>query len=343
MYVPGEAPESSDFIKLNTNESPFEPPESVRKAVYGESENLNFYNDPDCTELRRRLSEFYGVKPENIITTNGSDEALYFAFTAFGDEKHPVAFPDISYSYYSLYSDVNRIPAHKIPLKEDFSLDYRDYCNLNETIVIANPNAPTGLAVSVEEIEQIVKSNPENVVLIDEAYIDFGAKSALPLIKKYKNLLITRTFSKSRSMAGARLGFGIADEELISELNRLKYSVNPYNINRMTLSAGIAALNDNKYFENNCRKIIAAREYASDELKILGFKATDSCTNFLFVHSDKISAKRLFEELRREKILVRYWDLPRISDWCRITVGTMEQMKILVEKIKLILERETLK
>lgn len=337
MYTPGDQLPVSDYIKLNTNESPFPPPQGVLDAVSAEAKNINFYNDPDCILLRKSIAKYHGVSPENILPTNGSDEMLYFAFLAFGDEDHPIAFPDITYSYYRLYARMNHIPAHIIPLKDDFSVDYRDYINLNETVVIANPNAPTGLKLSREEIEKILKSNPNNVVLVDEAYVDFGGESCIPLINKYKNLLVTRTFSKSRSMAGARLGYGVACGELIAELNRVKYSVNPYNINKMTQAAGIAAIEDKRSFEDNRRKIIEARKYTADNLRALGFCVLDSSTNFVFASSEKIPAKELYEKLKKRGILIRYWDLPRISNFCRITIGSDGQMKTLITEITEIL------
>jgi histidinol-phosphate aminotransferase len=251
-YVPGEQPKDMKYIKLNTNESPYPPSPAVSAAVKEEAGRLQLYSDPECTLLRQKASEVFGVDPEQIIMTNGSDEVLNFAFMAFSDCEHPIAFADITYGFYSVFAEINRIPYDIIPLKDDFSIDYRDYLGINKNIVIANPNAPTGLTLPLSEIEEIVRSNKNNVVIIDEAYVDFGAESAVSLVDKYDNLLVTGTFSKSRSMAGARLGFGIGCRELIRDLGTIKYSTNPYNVNRMTAAAGYAALCENDYYLENC-------------------------------------------------------------------------------------------
>ena len=232
-YVPGEQPRDRTYIKLNTNESPYPPsPEVSERLCSGEIGNLNLYPDPTGRALKEKLAALYEVGPENVFLANGSDEILNFAFMAFCDAEHGVAFPDISYGFYPVFADLYAIPASVIPLKEDFSVDYRDYLNIGKMVVIANPNAPTGMKIPLSEIEEILKSNPGQVVLIDEAYVDFGGESCIPLIKKYDNLLVSHTYSKSRSMAGARLGYAIADRELIADLEKIKYSTNPYNINR---------------------------------------------------------------------------------------------------------------
>ena len=225
-YTPGEQPKDMQYIKLNTNESPFPPSKSVSEAVFSESKKLQLYSDPESINVRTKLSEVYGVDKSQIIVTNGSDEVLNFAFMAFGDEKNPLVFPNITYGFYPVFAELNRIPYKEIPLKDDFTIDVNDYIGVNSTVVIANPNAPTGICLSLDEIEQIIKSNADNVVIIDEAYVDFGAESAINLINKYDNLLVVQTFSKSRSMAGARLGFAIGNEKLIADLNTIKYSTN---------------------------------------------------------------------------------------------------------------------
>ena len=248
------------------------------------------------------------------------------------------AFPEISYGFYKVFAELHGIDYKKIPLKEDFSIDYNDYLGLNRLVVIANPNAPTGRCLKVAEIEEIVKSNHKNVVLIDEAYIDFGGESVYPLTKKYKNLLVVGTFSKSRSMAGARLGFAIADEELIKDLNRIKYSTNPYNINRLTLVAGEAAIKENDYYMENCQKIIEARDYTTAELQNSGFNVIPSKANFVFAESDKISGLALYEKLKARGILVRHFTDPKIANFNRITIGTKEEMETFIEKVKEILE-----
>ena len=269
--------------------------------------------------------------------TNGSDEILNFAFMAFCDEAHPIVFPDITYGFYPVFAELNGIPYEKIPLADDFSINVSDYIGIGKNIVIANPNAPTGLALSVEEIEAIVKSNPDNIVIIDEAYVDFGAQSVIPLTQKYDNLLVTQTFSKSRSMAGARLGFGIGAASLIADLQTIKYSTNPYNVNRMTMAAGAAALRENDYYMENCKKIAQTREYTKNELEKLGFSVTDSKANFLFVNSDRIDGELLYKELKKRGVLVRHFTTEKIAQYNRITVGTKEQMDVFLEKTKEIL------
>ncbi len=337
-YTPGEQPKDNVYIKLNTNESPFPPSQGVIDAVLSEAGRLELYSDPECFDLTRKLAEVYGVSSDQVVMTNGSDEVLNFAFMAFCDENHPIVFPNISYGFYPVFAEVNCIPYTEIPLKDDFTIDVNDYVGINQNIIIANPNAPTGIALTLDEIEIVVASNPNNVVIIDEAYVDFGAESAVCLVEKYDNLLVTQTFSKSRSMAGARLGFAIGSKALIADLNTLRYSTNPYNVNKMTSSAGVAALVDNEYYMSNCRKIIKNREYTVRELKALGFELTDSKTNFVFAKSPKIGGKELYLKLRENGILVRHFDKALISDYNRITVGTEEQMRTFITTVKKILE-----
>ncbi len=337
-YTPGEQPKDMQYIKLNTNESPFPPSKSVSEAVFSESQKLQLYSDPESINVRTKLSEIYGVDKSQIIVTNGSDEVLNFAFMAFGDEKNPLVFPNITYGFYPVFAELNRIPYKEIPLKDDFTIDVNDYIGVNSTVVIANPNAPTGICLSPDEIEQIVKSNADNVVIIDEAYVDFGAESAINLINKYDNLLVVQTFSKSRSMAGARLGFAIGNEKLIADLNTIKYSTNPYNVNRMTDAAGTAALADNDYYINNCNTIINNREWTVCELQKLGFTVLPSKANFVFAKCDKIDGEKLYLELKNRGILIRHFNKDLICQYNRITIGTIEQMQKLIETIALILE-----
>lgn len=337
-YTPGEQPKDMQYIKLNTNESPFPPSKSVSEAVVSESQKLQLYSDPESINIRTKLSEVYGVDKSQIIVTNGSDEVLNFAFMAFGDEKNPLVFPNITYGFYPVFAELNRIPYEEIPLKDDFTIDVNDYMGVNSTVVIANPNAPTGICLSLDEIEQIVKSNADNVVIIDEAYVDFGAESAVSLINKYDNLLVVQTFSKSRSMAGARLGFAIGNEKLIADLNTIKYSTNPYNVNRMTDAAGTAALADNDYYINNCNTIINNREWTVCELQKLGFTVLPSKANFVFAKCDKIDGEKLYLELKNRGILIRHFNKDLICQYNRITIGTIEQMQKLIETIALIFE-----
>ena len=337
-YTPGEQPKDMQYVKLNTNESPFPPSAGVAAAVAAEAGKLQLYSDPESTAIRKKLAEVYGVKPQQVLVTNGSDEVLNFAFMAFADESAPLAFPDITYGFYPVFAELNRIPYTQIPLKEDFSIDPKDYMGIGKTVVIANPNAPTGLCLSLSQVEQIVKSNPNNVVIVDEAYVDFGGESAVTLVDKYDNLLVTQTFSKSRSMAGARLGFGIGNEKLIADLNTIKYSTNPYNVNRMTEMAGVAALEENEYYMENAGTIMANRAWLTAQLQALGFAVLDSKANFVFAKHERVDGETLYKELKQRGILVRHFTKERIAQFNRITIGTMEQMEILVENIKKILE-----
>ncbi len=333
-YTPGEQPRDMKYIKLNTNESPFPPsPKTVAAAAYEAGRN-QLYSDPECTELISAACELFGKNRDEILMTNGSDEILNFAFMAFCDSEHPIAFPDITYGFYPVFAKLNGVPYREIPLKEDFSVDFRDYLSLGANIVIANPNAPTGMALPLWQIEEIVKSNPDNIVIIDEAYVDFGGESALPLTEKYDNLLVTGTFSKSRSLAGARLGFGIAQKSLIADLNTIKYSTNPYNVNRMTMAQGAAALRDNEYYMKNCEIIKENRAYTESELKKLGFEVLPSSANFVFAKSDRIGGEELYLALRERGILVRHFALERIKDFNRITIGTLDEMRALIAAVK---------
>ena len=338
-YTPGEQPRDMQYIKLNTNESPFPPSSAVVEAAKAEAGRLQLYSDPTCREITDKLASLYGVFPDQVILTNGSDEVLHFAFMAFADEDPPLVFPAITYGFYPVFAELNRIPYKEIPLKEDFSVDYRDYVGLNgKTVVIANPNAPTGLCLTLDEIEEIVRSNPDGVVVIDEAYVDFGAESAVALVDKYDNLLVTQTFSKSRSLAGARLGFGIGNAALIADLHTVRYSTNPYNVNRMTAAAGYAALCDNDYYMRNCRTVMENRAYTTEALRGLGFEVLPSLTNFVFAKTERMSGEALYSELKRRGILVRHFSKPEITDYNRITIGTKEQMEAFIATVKTILE-----
>ena len=337
-YTPGEQPKERQYIKLNTNESPFPPSQKALERAGEAAKNLQLYSDPECRPLCDALAKTYGVDRDEVLPTNGSDEVLNFAFMAFCDDDHPALFADITYGFYSVFAELNRVPYEIIPLREDFSISVDDYIGKPGTVFIANPNAPTGIALPVSEIERLLQSDTSRVVVVDEAYVDFGAESCVPLIKKYPNLLVTQTFSKSRSMAGARLGFGIACRELIADLNTVKYSTNPYNVNSMTMAAGVGMLEDEDYTRRNCTEIIQNRTSTATALRSLGFEMTDSRANFLFAKHPRISGKELYTALRARGVLVRHFEKPRISPYNRITVGSREQMEILIQTIQAILE-----
>lgn len=339
-YTPGEQPRERKYIKLNTNESPFSPSERVMARVAEAAQNLQLYSDPTCRALHEALAKVLGVASDEVICTNGSDEILNFAFMAFCDDEHPAAFADITYGFYPVFAELNGVPYEEIPLREDFTVDVKDYVGIGKTVFIANPNAPTGIALSPLEIEKILVSNPNNIVVVDEAYVDFGAESCISLIRKYKNLLVTGTFSKSRSMAGARLGFGVACPELIADLNTIKYSTNPYNVNSMTMAAGIAMLEDEETTKKNCATIAENRAYTARELEKLGFRLTDSKTNFLFAMHPDMDGATVYTKLRERGILVRHFSAPRIAAYNRITVGSREQMETLIATLKQILEED---
>lgn len=337
-YTPGEQPKDMEYVKLNTNESPFAPSENVYEAVKKEAEKLHLYSDPEAKIITEKIAKRYGVDKDMVLVTNGSDEVLNFAFMAYGDTEKEMLFPEISYGFYPVFADLNGVKYRQVPLKDDFTIDPNDYIGKNTTVVIANPNAPTGLALSLAQIEEIVKSNPNNVVVIDEAYVDFGAESCVELVHKYENLLVTMTFSKSRSMAGARIGFGIGSKAIINDLNTIKYSTNPYNVNRISQVAGACAIDSDDYYMDNCKKIIENREYTKKELEKMGFFVLDSRANFLFAKSDKISGEELYLKLKENGVLVRHFKAEKIKDFNRITIGTKAQMDIFLGKTKEILE-----
>ncbi|KXL53484.1 histidinol-phosphate aminotransferase [Anaerotignum neopropionicum] len=337
-YTPGEQPRDQQYIKLNTNESPYPPsPEVLARLNADEVKRLNLYPDPEGKILKEKLAKLYGVEKENIFLSNGSDDILNFAFMAFCDEERGAAFPEISYGFYPVYADLYHVPHVKLPLKEDFSIDYKDYCDINKMVVVANPNAPTGMEIGLFEIEEILKANPNHVVLIDEAYVDFGGTSAVGLVGKYPNLLVSMTYSKSRSMAGARLGFAIASKEIIEDLEKIKFSTNPYNINRLTLAAGEAAVDSDAYYKENAKKIMATRETTVKDLKALGFTVLDSKANFIFAKPPKISGADFYAQLKKKGVLVRHFEKEKIRDFVRITIGTDEQMEVFLQKTQEVL------
>jgi len=334
-YTPGEQPGDMEYIKLNTNESPFPPPDSIPAIVKEEASKSNLYPNPDGSRLINKLAEFYGIKPENVIIGNGSDELLAFAFLAFFEDG--AVFPDITYGFYPVYAELYDIQHKQIPLLDDMTIDLKDYIGINKNIVLANPNAPTGIALELKDIEAIAKSNPNHIVLVDEAYIDFGGKSAIPLIKDNNNLLIIHTYSKSRSMAGARLGYAIASAPIIEDLKKMKYSFNPYNVNRLTQIMGETALDEEQYYKEKRNEIITVREYTEKQLKELGFTMTPSKANFLFAKHPCIGGHELYSKLKDMGILVRQWNKPRISEYVRITIGTKDQMDSLLAAVKKII------
>ncbi len=338
-YTPGEQPQDMQYVKLNTNENPYPPAPGVAEAVAAEAGRLHLYCDPQAAALRDAIAGLYCVKRENVYAANGSDDILYFAFMAFGGDG--VRFPDITYGFYQVFCDLLGARAERIPLKEDFTVDPADYMVPGGMVVLANPNAPTGMALPRESIEGILRANPDRVVLVDEAYVDFGGESCVPLVERYENLLVVQTFSKSRNMAGARLGFAIGQPPLIDDLNRIKFSTNPSDVNRMTQAAGIAALRANDYAMDNCRRIVETRAQTARRLSALGFEVLPSRANFLFARRDQIGGGELYRSLKARGVLVRHFDAPRISDFNRITIGTPGQMDALIDAITAILEEQS--
>lgn len=334
-YVPGEQPKQKDIIKLNTNENPYPPASGVEKLLKEfDSNMLRLYPDTDSTELIKELSAHYQLPPARIFVGVGSDDVLSMAFLTFFNSEKPVLFPDITYSFYDVWADLYRIPYRVCPLDDDFRIVAEDYKQENGGIIFPNPNAPTGVYESADMIEDIVRANPDSVVIVDEAYIDFGGESCLPLLSKYENLLVVQTFSKSRSMAGMRIGFAMGSERLIKYLNDAKFSFNSYTMNRISQILGAEAVRDDEYFKETNKKIISTRERVKKELKALGFFFPDSKANFIFAAHEKIPGRQLFEALKERKIYVRHWNKPRIADYLRITIGTDEQMDTLVKVLK---------
>lgn len=335
-YTPGEQPKDRKFIKLNTNESPYPPaPGVIEVLARADAAQLRLYSDPECLELREAAAEFYGLAPENIMAGNGSDEVLAFAFRAFCGAGKPLAFADITYGFYKVWAKLWGIDTEIIPLRDDLSLAVDDYMSFPGTVLMANPNAPTSLRNGVAEIRRLLDSNRERLVIVDEAYADFCPESCTCLVKDYDNLLVVQTLSKSRSLAGGRIGLAIGSKGLIADLNRIRYSFNPYNLNRLSSMAGAAAMADRAYLEECREKIIAARDYASKELRALGFTLPESNTNFIFASHKKLSGAEFAQKLRERGILVRHFSSPeRIANYCRISIGSMEDMEALVRETK---------
>ena len=329
-YVPGEQPELSDMIKLNTNENPYPPSPEVRRVIQNFDDSmLRLYPDPNSTELAKAVAECYDVKSGQVFVGVGSDDVLAIAFMTFFNSEKPILFPDITYSFYDVWAELFQIPYEKVPLNDVFEVEGKDYYGENGGVVIANPNAPTGIAQGLPALEEIIKHNQDVVVIIDEAYIDFGGSSAISLLGKYENLLVVQTFSKSRSMAGMRIGYAFGSPALIRALEDVKYSYNSYTMNLPSILLGMEAVKDEAYFRQTTGKIVEVREKAKVRFRALGFEFPDSAANFLFVKHRTVPARELFEALRRQQIYVRYFDKPRISDYLRVTIGTEEEMEAL--------------
>lgn len=327
-YVPGEQPRDMKYIKLNTNENPYPPTPWVKEVLNSDqADQLRLYSDPTCKPLVDAIATRYHIKPEQIMLGNGSDEVLAFAVRAFCDENTPLVFPDITYGCYPIWSNLFHIPAKIIPLEEDFTIDPTKYYECGGTIVLANPNAPTGIALTRNQMEDILKNNLNNIVIVDEAYVDFGAESCLSLLPYYDNLVVVQTFSKSHNLAGARIGYAMANEELIADLNRIKFSFHPYNINRLSMLVGATSMADTAYFRTCCKNIMETREFTRKGLEKLGFEVLPSQSNFLFARNPRLLGADLYKALKKRGILVRHFGKPRIAEYIRITIGTPVEMK----------------
>ncbi len=338
-YTPGEQPKDTNVIKLNTNENPYPPSPKVKEILENyDCGKMRLYPDPDSTVLVEAIAERYKLSKSQVFVGVGSDDVLSIAFLTFFNSNKPIIFPDITYSFYDVWADVYRIPYVQKPLTEDFRINPDDYKCENGGIIFPNPNAPTGCEESLELIEEIVKANPESVVIIDEAYVDFGAESALALIDKYENLLVIQTFSKSRSMAGMRIGYAMGNEKLIKYMNDVKFSINSYTMTPLTQLCGAEAVKDEEYFQSTLKMIVDVREYSKDRLSQLGFTVTDSKSNFIFASHKTKSAGEIFTALKERKIFVRYWNKPRIGNHLRISVGTREEMDALFTALEEILK-----
>ena len=336
-YTPGEQPQGRTYIKLNTNESPYPPSPKVLEAVdRAQVEQLRLYSDPEAKILVEAIAEYYGLDKNQVVVSNGSDEILAFCYMAFGEGGF--RYPEISYGFYPVFSEIFGVNGETIPLEEDFSIDISKYFNAGKTVLIANPNAPTGLYLELDQIEAILKNNRDNVVIIDEAYVDFGGESAATLLDRYDNLIVTQTFSKSRSLAGARLGFALTTKELAEDLNKMKFSFNPYNVNRLTMIAGTEAMKDKEYFLECTGRIQKTREKTTEALRTMGFTVLSSKANFVFAKPGNMDGTTYFERLREEGILVRHWSNPKIVDYVRISIGSEEEMEQFCEITKKIVE-----
>ena len=339
-YVPGEQSREKNIVKINANENPYPPsPEAIKAINEFDCNRLRFYPDANALEFKKALAEFYGVSVENVFLGNGSDDVLALSFQAFFNSDKPIAYPDITYSFYPVWCRLFNIPYKNYPLDDNFRINPEDYKEENGGVVIPNPNAPTSLGEGREFIERIMEYNKDSVVIIDEAYVDFGGYSSVELTKKYENLLITGTFSKSRSLAGMRIGYAIGSKTLISVLEAVKNSYNSYTLNSVSMAAGTAAIKDRAYFESTVSRVIATRQRVAEELRALGFTVLNSQTNFLFATHNAISIKDYFEWLKAQKVFIRYFNLPRINNYVRITIGTDDEMNVFLNKTKEYLNR----
>lgn len=333
-YVPGEQPKDKKYIKLNTNENPYPPSPKVIEAIKANvNETLKLYPDPNGDELKKTLANYFGLKKEQVFVGNGSDEVLAFSFMAFFDPNEPILFPDITYSFYPVYSNVFKIDYKLVPLNEDFTLPVEKLFNADGGVIIPNPNAPTGNYVSLQHIEEILNHNKDKVVIIDEAYVDFGGESAVKLIDKYPNLLVIQTLSKSRSLAGLRVGFAFGHEDLINGLNSVKNSVNSYTLDKLALVGAVEAIKDDEYFQDTRNRVINTRERVTAELEKIGFSVIPSKSNFVFISHPSIKAEDIFLKLKEESILVRYFRQPRIDNFLRVSIGNDEEMDAFIKAV----------
>ncbi len=334
-YVPGEQSEDKDIIKLNANENPYPPSPMAEQAIKEfNADSLRLYPNANAIELKQALADYYNVKTNNIFLGNGSDDVIAVAFQALFNSDLPIVYPDLTYSFYPVWCSLFNIPYKTYPVDDDFRINVEDYKEKNGGVIIPNPNAPTSIGESTDFVEKLLEYNQDSVVIIDEAYVDFGGESSVELTKKYENLLVTGTFSKSRSLAGLRIGFAVGSEKLISVLEAVKNSYNSYTIDSLSIKAGKASILDDEYFKETCRKVIATREYVTAQMREMDFKVLDSSTNFIFATKDGCSMKDMFEYLKTKKVYIRYFSIPRIENYVRITIGTDEEMAIFLKELK---------
>lgn len=334
-YVPGEQSKDKDIVKINANENPYPPsPKAVEVLKNFDTNNLRFYPNANSTKLKEALAKYYGVGVENVFVGNGSDDVLAVAFQSFFNSDKPIVYPDLTYSFYPVWCSLFGIEYKTYPVGDDFRINAEDYKEKNGGVIIPNPNAPTSLGEGTGFVKKILDYNQDSVVIIDEAYVDFGGVSSVPLVKKYENLLVTGTFSKSRSLAGLRIGFAIGSKTLIDVMEAVKNSYNSYTVDSISIEVGSASIEDDEYFKSTCQKVIKTRQRVTDELRKLRFDVLDSQTNFIFATHDKYSMKEMFEYLKTQKVFIRYFSLPRIENYVRITIGTDDEMDIFIQKAK---------